>query len=311
MSYPYFNQQFVPGWNQVQPQQVPQAPQPIVMRQLLTPDQINLLKENSASRDGFFTPVTRVEEAANVCTHKHPNGAFAVTDPDADGYRRCTICNTRFRLVEPDDVTIQEVIEWSKKGLDLMESIKLYKGDIDPEVGGMVYQASSIIRQFPNMWKNASDYIKRAVSGPQNGYNMYQRGPSPMGMFNMIYSGVQPMLYPQQPVMPQYQYVQPQQPVMPQMVPVQQTPAQQPVQQQVPPQAQAQAQVPQQAVVPQYAYTPVAPLTPVMTSPGQQMVNPIGYVTAQQMTAPAASAQPTAAPVNQTVTIPTPEEINK
>ena len=305
MSYPYFNQQFVPGWNQVQPQQVPQQPQPVIMRQLLTPDQINLLKENSASRDGFFTPVTRVEEAANMCTHKHANGAFAVTEPDAEGYRTCTICHTKFRLVEPDDVTIQEVIDWSKRGLDLMESIKLYKGDIDPEVGAMVYQASSIIRQFPGMWKNASDYIKRAVNGPQNGYNMYQRGPSPMGMFNMLYSGMQPMYYPQQQVFaqPQPQYV-PQQPVMPQMVPVQgQVPVQQP---------QPQVAVQPQQYVQQPGYVPVAPLTPVMTAPGQQMVNPIGYVTAVQQQAPAAPAQPTAAPVaSQTIKIATPDEVTK
>lgn len=311
--YPYFNQQYVPGWNQIQPQQVPQSPQPVIMRQLLTPDQKMLLKENGSARDGFFTPISDVEGAANMCTHKYDNGTFALTEPDSDGFRTCQVCHTKFRVVEPDEITMDEVNELCKRMLDLTESIKLYKGDIDPEVGAMVYQMSSIIRRFPGMWKNASEYIKRVVSPQYNMYNMYQNRPSPLSTFNMVYQGVNPYynpaFYQQQPV------VQPQGPVasQPQQVPVQQVVPQQYVQ--TVPQPQYVPQGVQYQVAPQAGYVPVAPLTPVVTSPipGQAMSNPIGYtVQGVQAQAPTATPASTAAPVaGQTVVVATPDEPKK
>ena len=308
--YPYFNQQYVPGWNQIQPQQAGQQPQPVIMRQLLTPDQKQLLKENGSARDGFFTPISPVEGAANMCTHKFDNGVFALTEPDSEGFRTCQVCHTKFRLVEPDEITQQEVMDLCNKMLDLTESIKLYKGDIDPEVGAMVYQMSSIIRRFPGMWKNASEYIKRAVS-PQYAYNMYQNRPSPLSTFNMVYQGVNPYYNPaffqQQPVVG----------VQPVQTPVAPQPQAQPVAQQYiqPIVQQPYAQGVPYQVVPQTGYTPVAPLTPVVSAPipGQVMSNPIGYtVQGQQVVAPTATAAPTAAPVTgQTVVVATPEEAKK
>ena len=313
--YPYFNQQFVPGWNQVQPQQAPQVPQQVPMRQLITPDQETLLKENSSKRDGFFIPVSPLEEAVNMCTHKHRNGAFAVTEPDSDGYRTCTICKSKFRLVEPDEMSQAEIAQLVARLVDIFESIKLFKGDIDPEVGSAVYQALSVLKQIPGMYKNASEFIKRAVSGPQTGMGMYQRGPSPLGMYNMIYYGgyQQPMYAPQaQAPAFQTQAQQPvqQQPVAPQMVVQQPVAPQMVVPQQQPvyvPQGYVVQQQPQQPV--QQGYVPVAPLTPVVGVPGQAMTNPIGHVVATQAQAPAAPQAPVAAP--QTVVVATPDEPKK
>jgi hypothetical protein len=214
-------------WNQMQPQQAPQQPQNYVFRNLLTPEQWNMLKENGANRNDFFTMLSPVEQAANMCTHKWQNGMFALSEPDSNGVRTCQVCHTKFRVVEPDEMTTQEVQEFANKGLDILESIKLFKGDIDPETGAFVYHMSSVFRQLPKMWANATDYVKRAT-GPQTG-SMYQRGPTPMGIFSMIYNGFpynggygypQPMM-PQAPVQPPVMGGYPQPPVAPQ-APVQQ-----------------------------------------------------------------------------------------
>lgn len=305
--YPYFNNMAMGGYNIVNPPQMPQQqPQQMVMRNILTPDQINLLKENSVTRDGFYTPINEVQQAASMCTHKNQNGGFALSEPGSDGKRTCSICHSRFHYIEPDEKTVEQVKQMASDMVDLLETIKTNKGDIDPEIGRQIYQFIEVVKQLPNMWYNSSEYIKRATNGPQNGV-MFQNGPSPFGMLNIMYGAQQ--YYPQ-PMMQQQPMYYPQ-PGVPQQPVAQQPVMQAPMQPQAAPQVPVQQyyQPAQQPV----QYTPYGVLPPNVM-PGAAMSNPIGHVVpGQQAVAPQTPTAPTAAPATQSVAVkvPSPDEAVK
>ena len=306
-NYPYFVD--VPvnygGMMQtVNPQQFQQqAPQQLQMKQILDPAEQNLLKEKGASRDGFYTPITKVEEAASRCTHKYNNGTIALGDPDENGYRTCNICHTKFHAYDIDELTAKQVAEKCEEVRNIMETIKLYKGDIETDIGRTIYPFTTILTQIPNMWKNSVEYIKKYVGIPTNGTTIYGGSAiTPAALYNMMYTGSVPVygaqpgtVYPQ-PVM--YQAVQQFQ--QPQVVPQQGVMPNVPVQgQQQAPVAQPQgAAIPPQPVYPQavQGYVPYGNLTPTVQPgvPGA-VYNPIGY-TVQGTPAVAPTAAPATAP---------------
>lgn len=304
-NYPYFiDQPMYNGMiNAVNPQQfVQQQPQQYQMKQILDPAEQNLLKEKGASRDGFYTPITKVEEAASRCTHKYNNGTIALGDPDENGYRTCAICKTKFHCYDVDEISAKQVAEKCEEVRNIMETIKLYKGDIETDIGRTIYPFTTILVQVPNMWKNATEYIKKYVGIPVNGATIYGgTAITPAQLYNMMYQGgvqmfgqqgayTQPVMggqyamgYYQQPVQP---VVQPNQPgVMPQ-VPVQGAAPAQPQVQGVPAQPVMQGYVPYGNVTPSIAVQPGIPAA--------NMQNPIAgnYVQVQATPAVTPSAPP-------------------
>ena len=295
-NYPYFVEQPLYGgmMNAVNPQQfqTQQQPQQFQMKQILDPAEQNLLKEKGASRDGFYTPITKVEEAASRCTHKYNNGTIALSDVDEEGYRTCQICKTRFHCYDVDEIDAKKVAEKCEEVRNIMETIKLYKGDIETEIGRTIYPFTTILAQIPNMWKNSVEYIKKYVGITTNGTTVYGgTAITPAQLYNMMYQGGNPVVQGvyNQPVMGgpvpiyggYYQQQVPAQPNQPGVMP------QVPVQGQAPAQAAqvAPQAVPVQNVVPGYV--------PYGNIPGATMVNPIGNYT--QVTATPAVA-PTPAP---------------
>lgn len=305
-SYPYFIDTPLYGgmMSAVNPQQFQQqvAPQQMAMKVILDPAEQNLLKEKGASRDGFYTPITKVEEAASRCTHKYNNGTIALGDPDENGYRTCAICKTKFHCYDIDEISQKEVAEKCEEVRNIMETIKLYKGDIETDIGRTIYPFTTILAQVPNMWKNSVDYIKKYVGIPTNGATVYGGAAIPPAqLYSMMYQGGVPVyggqqFAYQQPVMyqaVQQQQVVPQQGVMP-SVPVQGQPVQ-----------QAQAVQPQQPVMQQPqvpGYVPYGNLTPTI-QPGMMPAgypNPIGNYTVQGTPAVAPTATPAAPPTTPT-----------
>ena len=304
-NYPYFVDvpvNYGGMMNVVNPQQFQQqAPQQLQMKQILDPAEQNLLKEKGASRDGFYTPITKVEEAASRCTHKYNNGTIALGDPDENGYRTCQICHTKFHVYDVDELSAKEVAEKCEEVRNIMETIKVYKGDIETDIGRTIYPFTTILTQIPNMWKNSVEYIKKYVGIPTNGATIYGgTAITPAALYSMMYQGgpvpaqgvyPNPVFYGavQQQAQPQ---VAPQQPgVMPQ-VPVQG--------------AAPIAPQPQPVMQPMMGYVPYGNLTPTVQQPmvpGAGMVNPIGaYPVAgtpavAPTPAPVATPAPAAAPV--------------
>lgn len=288
-NYPYFVEQPLYGgmMNAVNPPQFQQQqPQQFQMKQILDPAEQNLLKEKGASRDGFYTPITKVEEAASRCTHKYNNGTIALGEVDEDGYRTCQICKTRFHCYDVDEIDTKKVAEKCEEVRNIMETIKLYKGDIETDIGRTIYPFTTILAQIPNMWKNSVEYIKKYVGIPTNGATIYGgTAITPAQLYNMMYTGgpvvqgayTQPVMGGA-PVYGGYYQQAPQQPGQPVM--------QVPVQGQAPaaPAAAPQA-VPVQNVMPGYV--------PYGNIPAAGMPNPIGNYT--QVTATPAVA-PTPAP---------------
>lgn len=287
-NYPYFVEQPLYGgmMNAVNPPQfqAQQQPQQFQMKQILDPAEQNLLKEKGASRDGFYTPITKVEEAASRCTHKYNNGTIALGEVDEDGYRTCQICKTRFHCYDVDEIDAKKVAEKCEEVRNIMETIKLYKGDIETDIGRTIYPFTTILAQIPNMWKNSVEYIKKYVGIPTNGTTIYGgTAITPAQLYSMMYTGGNPVVQGvyTQPVMggtPVYGGYYQQAPVQQPNQPVMQVP----VQGQAP---TAPAAAPVQNVMPGYV--------PYGNIPGAGMPNPIGNYT--QVTATPAVA-PTPAP---------------
>lgn len=321
------------GYTVAQPGMAFNTPAPnMPMRQILTPDEQQFLKENYGNRDGFYNPPDKREEIASRCVHKFPDGRIALSGPDANGEVECGVCHERFHLYEPTEVSQEEVEKHFKVTNDLLQTIKTYKGDIDPEIGRSIYPYNTILKQGGKMWKNAVAYITRMGATSFSGYNT---GMTPSALYSTIAAGgyVYPnngQMYPypvdangypiQQPVQPQASFMPP---VNPQAAYAPQYPQQMPQTPVAPPQYQAQVPVQPQVqpqVAPPYGYNPnvipgytpygMAPATPAAAPAYQQSANPIGHVQqAQQMVAPQEPAAPAAAPkTNVRVSVKSPDE---
>jgi len=320
---PRYVDQFMGVFN---PPQIANQMKPMQFNQGITAEEENQLKErNQQGQNQFFRPIQKIEEIASRCTHKHGN-TIALSDVDSEGYRTCSICGARFHAYNLDEITPKEVEQLCNKVVDVMESVKLYKGDINPNIARVIYPATLIIKQIPGMWRNATDYIRTYMgNGGMNGYT-YNDTISPWAKYNMLYNnmgynqfnpafgGMQmPGAVPYQQGFAQY----PQQPYpeqqaagYPAPIPVQ------PEQPATPAQAQAQVPAQQQAIYPppqQYWNQPMpqpamSPMQPVINGytvqpnyvpyGGVQVpsaTNPFGYtVQGTPAQAPTPAATPTA-----------------
>ena len=327
---PRYVDQFMGVFN---PPQIANQMKPMQFNQGITAEEENQLKErNQQGQNQFFRPIQKIEEIASRCTHKHGN-TIALSDVDSEGYRTCSICGARFHAYNLDEITPKQVEDLCNKVVDVMESVKLYKGDINPNIARVIYPATLIIKQIPGMWRNATDYIRTYMGNGGNAYT-YNDSISPWAKYNMLYNNMgynqynpafggmpMPGAVPYQQGFAQYPYPQQQYadpnvqgypapiPVQEQQAPVQQPQAQQvPAQQQVvgyPPSGQYWNQpAPQQPVVPMQplinGYTVQPNYVPYggfqVPNGGVQMPssNPIGYVQGTPAQAPTPTAAPTA-----------------
>lgn len=310
---PYWNDNFWLAQQQqmmqfANPYQQQMVQRDMPLNQGITTEEMNMLKERGVQGDQFFKAISKIDETAARCTHKIP-GTKQITlgDVDSEGYRTCSICGTRFHAYDLDELTVKEVSEACEKVCNIMESVKLYKGDIDPNIARAIYPVTLIIKQIPNMWKNSSEYMRQYMNTMGIGANAYANTVSPYAKYNMMYYG------PQAPVfgMPQPGYAPGFPAQMPPQAMPQQPVAQAPVQQAAPVDYGMQAAYGMPAVQPQGPYMPMAsggyvtqpgyvpygtPGMPATAVPSAQ--NPFGYtVQGQQAQAAPAPAAPTAAPV--------------
>lgn len=224
----YQGYQYGPQWNNpYMANQTYQAPQNInfPMNSMLTAEQEALLKKSSTSE--FYKVPNEMEIYRAICNHKHAGTNKAAVVPNPDGTVTCTICGRRFRPLDADTTTESDVNKIVEKVNNLWESIKLYWGAVDPNTGRQLFPFTTIIDQLPNMWKQASNYVRHAYSasepttapGYSNPYDtqnmmgsLYSGAPIPMGYAPQGYPQAQswgmqgPMGYPQgpAPVAPQY-----------------------------------------------------------------------------------------------------------
>ena len=184
---PRYVDQFMGVFN---PPQIANQMKPMQFNQGITAEEENQLKErNQQGQNQFFRPIQKIEEIASRCTHKHGN-TIALSDVDSEGYRTCSICGARFHAYNLDEITPKEVEELCNKVVDVMESVKLYKGDINPNIARVIYPATLIIKQIPSMWRNATDYVRTYMgNGGMNGYT-YNDTISPWAKYNMLYNNM-------------------------------------------------------------------------------------------------------------------------
>ena len=138
--------------------------QPIAMNQLLSQQEIDLLRHKEP---GFCDKLTKMEALAAFCTHKDPsNGSFTLTeDPDQPGWVTCSICHAHFYLFDIDNYTMQDIEQRCMDFYDVFQSIKTFYGAIPQEGGRDLYLMSGFIKKMPAMFKYAAEYFRKVGGG--------------------------------------------------------------------------------------------------------------------------------------------------
>ena len=268
----------------------PQQPQPTVMNNFLSPEQISEMQHGSSQ---FQTRLTRDEFMRTICTHKNNNNI--ILQKQADGQWHCPICDKSFTVYEtntPDEV----IYDICKNMHDLMQTIKTYLLNA-PEDLKDIYMMLGFIEKIPMLWKTAAKTFETTFKSSQNGFNngnnqdpfqlvgqMFGGGMPGMGMMGGYYNQ---QMYNQAP-MNGYGMTPP-------MTPPPQ-PQQQPLTQNQPPVYGAQNYGYNQSYIMNQPNTP-----PSYSQPAQ---NPIGYVEPNQQNSGMAQTQINISPSAPNQTIP-------
>lgn len=188
----------------------PPAPK---MNQLLTQEEINLLKNRSGA---FNINVDPIDLVRSRCTHKE-NNQFAIQDV-GDGKVQCMICGETFTPVYDNAVEkAQRVIE--DVG-DIINTIKLVYVDMPTEMGNEFMPILELVRKVPALLKIALNNFGRytnIMDQPIQGTGGFGNAFSNLNMitnggYQMPMGGYGPWGYPQ-PQMGYGYYQQPQAPM--------------------------------------------------------------------------------------------------
>lgn len=168
------------------PQQ--QTYQPPQMNQLLTPEEMNQLKQNNT---GFNINVDPKEITKSLCTHKQ-NGNYSIIENN-DGSVTCTICGETFTPRFMDSEALDNVLDQVN---DIFNTIKLCYTDIPTELGREYMPVMTLVQKLKPLYKiamnNFNKYTNIAQQTPNAQYgNVFAN-------LNMVTSGGYPY-YGQQP----------------------------------------------------------------------------------------------------------------
>jgi hypothetical protein len=188
--------------------------QPPKMNQLLSPEEINTLRQ---SGQGFSINIDPKDVMRSLCTHKY-NGQYAVQE-NKDGTYTCAICGTTFK---PVDLSKEEVEAKINEVIDILETTKLVYADMPIEMGREFFPMIELLKKVPSFYQiahnNFEKYTTVNYSNPQNQYGnaFYNLSMATGGGFNnygmpmMTPPPVAPMYDPNQMNMYQQPMMQPQ-----------------------------------------------------------------------------------------------------
>ena len=293
-----------------------QPPQPPVLKQLLTADEVAKLQKNPVH---FSTKLTEDEYLRACCTHKTaaiPGQPSQITlEKLANGKHRCTICGAEFNLIDLNTPMV-DIESICNNAWDLLQSIKTYYGN-SPEAMRDFYLIIGFIPKLKYLWNVAKQYFDKVTGN----FGMLSNGNDNSGFATLanilgggsMAGGLAPGM---NPAMNYYNYgyptagapfnpamgqtpamAMPQMPVNPAPVAA---PAPQPAYGAVYPQAPAAAApVAAPGQVPMYGYGQQPPVMNPAAAAVPMGTNPIGYVEQQPVdfTASATQATPATPPM--------------
>lgn len=169
---------------------------------VLTPEQINRLRK---SENVFSLGITEEEQLRARCNHRSEDGLHdTLTYDPITGEARCTICQYKFRPVEPN-IEFEDIKEDVARIIDILQTIKLMYIDLPDQAAAEYFQIIPLIDKIPQLFEYAAKNMTKheAYNWQYNSGNM-----GAMNMFNnlqaMFSSGMmnqpQPMMNPNMPV---------------------------------------------------------------------------------------------------------------
>lgn len=167
-----------------------QQPKQARMTQVLTPEQIKMLRTNN---DAFTLSVSQQDMLRSRCTHK-VDGKFA-TQKNADGTVTCLICGETFELFNEETEAVDSAVDCV---VNILQSIKTYYVDMPDAVAIEFFQIIPFIKKIPKLYdialKNFNAYdgaTNMGNTGSTYGFNMLNQLVSP----NMVINPMQNMGY--------------------------------------------------------------------------------------------------------------------
>lgn len=144
---------------------------------VLTPEQINRLRK---SENEFSLGITEEESLRARCNHRSDDGTHdtLVFDP-VTGEARCTICNYKFRPIEPN-ISFDDIKDDVSRILDLLQTIKLMYIDLPDQAAAEYFQIIPLIEKIPQLFEYAAKNMTKHET-----YN-WQYNNGNMGAMNML-----------------------------------------------------------------------------------------------------------------------------
>lgn len=192
---------------------------PFKMKNTLTPEQMNMLRQN---KERFNLGLTDRDHLIAICNHHDENGNDA-TNPinDENGSFICSICGQTFDILDGKNIDTKAIV---KPVIDLLQSIKFVNSSIPPEAASEFFNIIPLIGKIPKLSDISFAELLHKI-GPfgysnnngNNGINMLNQLQSMfgnggmMGMSGMGYQsgpqvGYQGQGYPSGMGMPQGSY---------------------------------------------------------------------------------------------------------
>jgi hypothetical protein len=156
-----------------------QTQQPVVMKQTLTQEEVELLRKKGPK---FNFKLSKEEFLRAICTHKDPNTGNISLQRNPDGTHTCSICHETFTLLDRLDRGAIEDICLNFN--DLFQTIKTMYGPVPTEGGRELYAFIGFINRMPDFYEVAAEYFARLNNA---GAGMEEnRGPQSLGMLHTM-----------------------------------------------------------------------------------------------------------------------------
>ena len=144
---------------------------------VLTAEQINRLVK---SDNEFSLGITEEESLRASCNHRSQDGLHdTLVFDNVTGEARCTICQYKFRPVEPN-ISFDEIKEDVYRIIDLLQTVKLMYIDLPDQAAKEYFQIIPLIEKIPQLFEYAAKNMTKHES-----YN-WQYNNGNMGAMSML-----------------------------------------------------------------------------------------------------------------------------
>ena len=131
------------------PQQPAQQPK---QYSFLTPEEIKNLMDKGP---GFNLKLTGDEKTRGICNHRSADGTHDTLQETEDGSVYCSVCGYKFKTVDMQSMTVDEVQESVDGIIDILQTIKMIYIDLNPQDARDYFQIIPMLEKIPKLYELA------------------------------------------------------------------------------------------------------------------------------------------------------------